>query len=278
MPKSPVDASARSLLLTVLGEFVHPRDGRVWTATLVTALAALGIEEKSARQALARTSNEGMLVAERHGRRVRWSLTPAGRQILSEGTERIYGFMRGARAWDGRWLVLNVAVPESHRQLRHSLRTRLTWLGLGSPSPGLWVVPDAGKEPQVRAAIDELGLWSRTHAWVGTAIEAASTSRMLAEAWDLDGVEARYLTFINDYGSLSVSTGPTAFVAQVRLVQDWRRFPFDDPDLPAELLDTWKHDWPGPRAAAVFHERRERWHRLAQAEWDRLEAESAQRS
>src|SRR5215213_1969322 len=47
-------ASARSLLLTVLGEFVHPRGTPVWTATLVAALAELGIEEKSARQAIAR--------------------------------------------------------------------------------------------------------------------------------------------------------------------------------------------------------------------------------
>ena len=33
-------ASARSLLLTVLGEFVHPRHSSVWTATLLEALGA----------------------------------------------------------------------------------------------------------------------------------------------------------------------------------------------------------------------------------------------
>jgi len=58
-------------------------------------------------------------------------------------------------------------------------------------------------------------------------------------------------------------------VAQVEMVQEWRRFPFLDPDLPAELLD---HDWPGPRAAAAFHDRHDRWHRQAQAEWDRMDA------
>ena len=35
--------SARSLLLTVLGEFVRPRRGQVWTGTLVQALGALGV-------------------------------------------------------------------------------------------------------------------------------------------------------------------------------------------------------------------------------------------
>ena len=38
--------SARSLLLTVLGEFVHPNGSPVWTATLVDALQVLGVEEK----------------------------------------------------------------------------------------------------------------------------------------------------------------------------------------------------------------------------------------
>jgi phenylacetic acid degradation operon negative regulatory protein len=61
----------------------------------------------------------------------------------------------------------------------------------------------------------------------------------------------------------------------VELVQEWRRFPFLDPDLPRELLD---HDWPGPRAAAVFHDRHAQWHRQAQQEWERLQAEASERS
>ena len=52
------------------------------------------------------------------------------------------------------------------------------------------------------------------------------------------------------------------------MVQEWRRFPFLDPDLPGELLD---HDWPGPRAAAAFHDRHAAWHAAAQAEWDRMD-------
>ena len=67
-------------------------------------------------------------------------------------------------------------------------------------------------------------------------------------------------------------TGRGSFIAQVELVQEWRRFPFLDPDLPRELLD---HDWSGLRAAAVFHDLHARWHRRAQAEWDRMEAERA---
>jgi phenylacetic acid degradation operon negative regulatory protein len=53
-------------------------------------------------------------------------------------------------------------------------------------------------------------------------------------------------------------------LAQVRLVHEWRRFPFLDPQLPAELLPP---QWIGARAASVFHERHTAWHDSAQAQW-----------
>lgn len=267
--------SARSILLTMLGEFVLPRGGEVWTGTLVDALAATGVEPKAARQALARAAAEGLLVSTRHGRRVRRQLTGAGDALLTEGTERIYGFMRGSHTWDGRWLVISVGVPESQRQLRHRLRTRLTWLGLGSPSPGLWIVPDTGKEAAAHAALQDLGLSDRAFAWTGTSAGIGDAATLLKAAWDLDDVEKRYLAFIDRLDSAGVSSDGEAFVHQVQLIQDWRRFPFLDPDLPGELLD---HDWPGPRAAAAFHDRRNRWHRRAQEYWDRLDGEAAARS
>jgi len=267
--------SARSLLLTILGEFVLPGCGEVWTGTLVEAFGTLGIEEKSARQALSRVAGEGLMSSTRHGRRVRWELTGTGDQLLREGTERIYGFMRQPRPWDGRWLVLTVGVPESQRQLRHRLRTRLTWLGLGSPSPGLWVVPDASKEDEVRAVIEDLGLRERAFAWTGTATTAGDPAKLMSAAWDLNDVEKRYLAFINQFERLRAPTARDAFVNQVNLVQKWRWFPFLDPDLPSELLD---HDWPGPRAAATFHDRHDRWHLTAQAQWERMDDEAGQRS
>jgi phenylacetic acid degradation operon negative regulatory protein len=266
--------SARSLLLSVLGEFVYPRRGQVWTATLVEALGALGFEEKSARQALFRAAGEGLISSTRHGRRVRWQLTDAGEQLLREGTERIYGFMRSPHQWDGRWLVLTVSVPESQRQLRHRLRTRLTWLGLGSPSPGLWVVPDVKKEAEVRAVIDELGLHDRAFGWTGTATPTGDPATLLAAAWDLNDVAKRYRAFIGQFEGLRAPSARDAFVNQVNLVQEWRRFPFLDPDLPSELLD---QDWPGPRAAATFHDLHDRWHRRAQEQWDQMDAEAGQR-
>src|SRR5205823_10662695 len=113
------DTSARSILMTVLGEFVLPRQQPAWTSTLVAALALFEVEEKSARQALARSASEGWIASQRVGRRVRWALTQPGRRLLTEGAERIYGFGRSEHAWGGQWLVVLVSVPEAKRELRH---------------------------------------------------------------------------------------------------------------------------------------------------------------
>jgi len=258
-------ASARSLLLTVLGEFVLPRRSPVWTGVLVGSLAALGVEEKAARQALSRTAAEGLIVASREGRRVRWSLSPEGTRLLAAGAERIHGFLREVPQWDGEWLVLAVTVPETQRQLRHRLRTRLTWAGFGSPLPGLWVSPDTGKEQEAAAVVAELGV--DAFSYVGRSGPVGEELRVVAQAWDLDGLAAEYSGFLGGFTAQDPGTAREAFVAQVRLVQAWRRFPSLDPALPVPLLP---QGWPGHEAAAVFQARHEAWHRSAQQHWDEL--------
>ena len=250
--------SARSLLLTVLGEFVLPAGEPVWTQTLLDALGAVGVEEKSARQALARTAADDVLVSERAGRRVRWSLTASGRRLLSEGAERIYAHGTPREPWDGRWLLLVVSVPEAQRALRHQLRTQLAWAGLGSPAPGVWVCPDAGRLPEAHRALDDVGLDETALVVVGGTHGGLSDAELVAQAWDLRELEARYADFVARFAGLEPDPDdPTAVLAaQVRLVDAWRRFPFLDPQLPAELLPP---GWVGGRAAEVFHGRHEQW-------------------
>ncbi len=266
-------SSARSLLLTVLGEFVRPRAAPAWTGALVAGLAEVGVEEKAARQALARTAADGLLTSERAGRRVQWRLTPRAVRLLTEGAERIYGFGRGLDAWDGRWLMLMVTVPEAQRQLRHRLRTRLTWAGLGSPTPGLWVTPDAGKQKEVAEVVEELGV--DAFSFLGSFGAIGDERRVVREAWLLGEVEQRYAAFLDAVSAMTVSSPADAFRARVLLVQEWRRFPFLDPALPPELLPD---GWPGPRAAALFHDRYDAWHDAAEEYWDTLSTRAGARS
>jgi phenylacetic acid degradation operon negative regulatory protein len=259
--------SARSLLLTVLGEFVLPHGEPVWTQALLDVLGELGIEPKSARQALARTAAEGLLFSDRSGRRVRWSLTDNGRRLLSDGAARIYGFSAPSRGWDGRWLVLLISVPESQRQLRHRLRTRLAWAGLGSPAPGVWLTPDPGKEAEVADVIADLELDAASSSFVGPFGTIGNPAEVVALAWDLAEVEAAYEDFIATFADAEPRSAADCLTHQIHLVHAWRRFPFLDPKLPSELLPA---EWAGIRAAELFDRLHQRWERAAQQQWRRM--------
>ena len=259
--------SARSLLLTVLGEFVLPGAAPVWTQVLLDVLGTLGVEPKSARQALSRTAAEGLLHSERAGRRVCWSLTEHGRHLLTEGAERIYGFGTADVAWDGRWLVLLVSIPETHRQLRHRLRSRLAWAGMGSPAPGVWLSPHPDKQREVAEVIDELTLHEVSFSFVGPYGVIGQQRELVRQAWDLAEVEAEYREFVTEFADAVPRTANEALTTQIRLVHAWRRFPFLDPRLPAELLPG---EWAGTEARDVFRDRHERWAARARAGWAQL--------
>jgi phenylacetic acid degradation operon negative regulatory protein len=261
------ETSARSLLLTILGEFVLPADEPVWTATIVEVLDSLGVEEKSARQALARTAADDWLASERVGRSVRWSLTASGRRLLTEGAERIYAFGTPPSTWDGRWLLLYVSVPESKRRLRHKLRTRLTWAGFGSPGPGMWISPRPDREEEVRAVVGGLGLDDGAMSFTARFAAIGSQPEMVRRAWDLDAVAERYAGFVGVFGDLDPVGDHETMLAQTRLVHEWRRFPFLDPRLPAELLPA---DWIGDRARELFAARHAAWAEAARRRWREL--------
>jgi phenylacetic acid degradation operon negative regulatory protein len=263
-------ASARSWLLTVLGEFVLPSDRPAWTSSIVATLAGLGLEEKASRQALARTAADGLIRAERVGRRARWHLTDPGRLLLTGGAQRIYSFGTRTSTWDGRWLVLAVAVPESQRELRHRLRTRMTWAGFGSPAPNLWVSPDADREAEAQGLLDELGLAAAALSFTGPFAGIGSPQHLVRQAWNLDDVATRYRQFLGQFAGLRPGPGQLCLLAQIRLVHEWRRFPFLDPQLPPQLLPP---RWIGARAAAVFHDRHTAWHDSAQTYWRQQETE-----
>jgi phenylacetic acid degradation operon negative regulatory protein len=265
------EASARSLLTTVLGEYVLTLDRPVWTRTLVRALSMLGIEEKSARQALARSSGEGWLASRRYGRQVQWELTEPGRRLLSQGASRIYSFGREQPAWDGRWLVLLVSVPDAKRELRHRLRTRLSWAGFGTPSPGVWVCPDPGRESEARQILAELGLAAASMSFLASYGSIGTQDCVARLAWDLHGVAQRYQKFTGSFARLEPAGDDEQFTAQTQLVHEWRRFPFLDPRLPAELLGD---QWIGTAAAQLFHARHAEWRKGAQRHWEWLLGEN----
>ena len=93
--------------------------------------------------------------------------------------------------------------------------------------------------------------------------------------WDLDRLEQLYQAFLDTAGPVLArwrgrraraagrpATARRAFADYVRALTAWRRLPFLDPGLPAELLPA---DWHGLRAARTFAALRARLAAPAQA-------------
>ena len=92
----------------------------------------------------------------------------------------------------------------------------------------------------------------------------ADVRAMVAQAWDLEVIEAAYEAFLADFAGRSPNDPLTA---TVELVHAWRRFPWIDPALPSVLLPG---RWSGTRAAELFRRRHDSWVVAARAEWTSL--------
>ena len=266
-------SSARSLLLTVLGEFVLPQQAPVWTGALVSALTGMSVEEKTARQALSRLATEGLLVAERQGRRVRWELTPSATELLVEGTERIYGFGGRIQNWDGRWLVVALSVPETRRAVATS--------SSNPPQLGRSRVADTGR----------LGYSGCRQGTRGGGDPRVPRYRVLLLRWILrrrrrPAPAGRCVVASRRRGTVlsRVRSGVCLGRGQHagggipvagRVVGHWRRVPFLDPGLPTELLPA---NWPRQSAVEAFHHQHDRWHASAQSHWRMLMATAEDQS
>lgn len=264
-------SSARGLLLTLLGELVLTNDGRAWTQTLIEALKSLDVEEKAARQAIGRIAERGWLQAHKVGRRSRWSLTPDVQGLLEDGASRIYGFGRTEQIWNGEWVLVTASVPERNRAVRYQLTSSMSWAGFGSLGQGWWISPRPEREPEAHDALSEANI-SDANSFLARNGSMGEPRELANRAWDLDAVREAYDRFLDLADELERrhdrDTPLDAVRDLIQLVHEWRRFPFLDPDLPAELLPL---DWPGERATKRFHELHAAWSPLAQSWWQGAE-------
>ncbi|WP_172582170.1 PaaX family transcriptional regulator C-terminal domain-containing protein [Subtercola boreus] len=80
----------------------------------------------------------------------------------------------------------------------------------------------------------------------------ADEDRSIASrCWNLDDLQQDYASFLERFAASLDLAGSAALEARVRLTDEYRHFPFRNPDLPHELLAT---DWIGQRAHDVFRE------------------------
>ena len=188
------------MLLTVLGEYVLPAEDGVWQETLISALTSLDYKTQAARQALARSVSGGWLRTERHGRRARVYLTDETREMLSSGAERIYGFGE-PHAWDGRWLLVVVRVPEQRRDVRHLIRSQLAWAASARSGTGCGSRRTSTARPRSGGSSSELSP-AELLSFRAEFGSVGDPAKVVADAWDLGDVADRYREFISRFGRL----------------------------------------------------------------------------
>jgi phenylacetic acid degradation operon negative regulatory protein len=255
LPRYQVGAPPQHLITTLLGDYWISRPEQLPSAALVRLTEEFGVSAVAARAALSRLARRELLESSKVGRRTYYRLTDRAAEVLSDGRQRIMSFGLDQGAWDGTWVVAAFSIAEEQRDLRHSLRARLRWLGFAPLYDGLWVSPtaDAGS---AAAVLTELEVPMST-VFRAKALDDLAGMRAPQQAWDFDQLRRTYEGFAAQYAPLlaRVRKGAVgaseALVERTGIMDTWRTFPNHDPDLPAELLPA---DWPRAAARGVFVE------------------------
>lgn len=250
-----VESSIRpsSLINTVYGAFVRRLGGWTSIADLIVLMGELDVDSQAVRSAISRLKKRGVLVPERRSG-TGYSLSPAMHPVFDEGDRRIFESLEPAALEEG-WVMAVFSVPESERTYRYQLRTRLTWLGFGNMAPGLWLAPARLLEP-ARSTLERLGLSDYVHLFTSQYAAFSDLRATVSTWWDFPAIEAQYAAFTDHYRPVLESIderedidASEAFRHYVPMLTQWRRLPYLDPGLPAELLPD---DWNAVTARQLF--------------------------
>ena len=230
-----------SLVITIFGDAVIPRGGELWLGSLQELMERLRIEPGALRAAMSRLTADGWLTRLRLGRKSYYRLAEAGEAEFEEAARRIYRPHR--IGWSGNWLVLSLSTDAGEG--REARRQQLRNAGFGAISPTVFLRPDTGDNAATPALQHGEVLFH-------SKLDAASDAKhMVAQAWQLEDVEALYGKLIDTFTPLEHSLGKgvldplSAMAARSLLIHHFRRMALRDPAFPAELTPK---NWRGEEA------------------------------
>lgn len=193
-----------SLVITVFGDSVQHRGGRISTARLQRLLGRVGVEAGAIRTALSRLGRDGWVESERTGRMSEYRLSQQGLMRFTEATGRIYAPPQSAPITE--WsLSLDDGDPLGFAV--GGLRLRPSKSG---PSSAAFRI-----EGRISALSPEL------KASLLTPNYRATLDRLFADILALQSLELTPLD---------------ACAARTLLIHRWRRIVLKNPELPTELL------------------------------------------
>ena len=252
------DISARSVLVTVLGDSVLPVTKTVWLSSLFGMAAPFGFSERLVRTSMFRLAAEGWVSNERVGRRSRYSLTLLAVRESEDADRRIY--TNDPVEWDGSWTFAAVDTPLVPAAERDRIVKHLRWHGFVALGRGLLASPSVTLQ-----GLQELLPLVEPAAVVPTGCaQLADLDRLVDEgffaaAFRTTETESAYRDFLSrcepwhgcDIGRLAPLD---AYALRTMLVHDFRRIRLRAPDIPPQLLPpNWIGDRAYERAADLYH-------------------------
>jgi phenylacetic acid degradation operon negative regulatory protein len=246
----------RSLMFTLYGEYIQYYGEEIWVGSLIQLMNGFGISESSVRGAILRMVQKNLLKVRKKGNKSYYSITEHGRRRVEDGVTRVYSAPRSV--WDGKWRILSYSFPEEKRELRNEIRKELTWTGFGMISNSTWISPNPLEE-QVMEMIKSYQIEDNTILFSSCDVVSHTSKSIIEKAWDLHKISDNYNNFIEKYSPKfdqlrekalnNTLTDEECFIKRTTIVHEYRKFLFQDPGFPLDLLP---EDWPGIKARELF--------------------------
>lgn len=248
------------VIVSLFGLYARAHGGALPVATIVSLMQDVGVEPAGTRSSISRLKKRGVIDSVQVNERNGYALADSVLSTFAEGDERIFHPRRASL--DDRWLLATFTVPETQRNIRHKIRSALVRMGFGSVVPGLWIAPEHTKT-ETLAYFRRHKLDGYFEFFVAEHIGGTEIAKNLGSWWDLDSLDQLYSEFLDEYleqlalwqeriaANDGIEIDAQAFAAHLLLVTQWRRLPYSDPGLPAQLLP---EGWNALKAEALFHD------------------------
>ena len=234
--------TTRSLLMTVFGDALLPRDQPTSVVDLALLVAPLGVNERAVRTTLLRLGRDDLVDAQKVGRRSLYAVAASARDTFERADQRIYEDTDVA--WDGHW-TLAIVDPTPDAADRTRLQRELRWAGMATLQTGVLASPTI--DPQIVAALAKQHRVPLT-ALLRSPLMSGSLDGdpQLAAFTDPSGrLHELHEKHMERWAPIVAKDVPDehSFATRVLLLDNWRRIALQTLAAPRELLpDTWLGD------------------------------------
>jgi phenylacetic acid degradation operon negative regulatory protein len=222
-----------SVVITIFGDAVLPRGGRIAMSDLQDISGRMGIEGNALRTAMSRLAKEGWVTRDKQGRNSFYSLSDAGHKTFIPATERIY----------------QLSPPKHTSQLGESWTIAIPHPGARPPEGGLILkgaalFSDLNDDAKSRLEADEHLLVSGNIRSIPDWVKGIATPADVALRYD-QLAQTMTNSMRIDHSDLDPLD---ALAARCLVIHHWRRIVLRHPQMPHELTP---NNWPGERCASL---------------------------